>query len=99
MPIYRPKGAEPWAPFDIRGNSRFDGSKNLPKAVAIQALAQGTATEYQQQLALKCIVEDICCVNDLSFDPGNPRYTDFAEGKRFVGLEIAKLTNINYNEV
>lgn len=85
-------------PFDYGGKSKKNGSSNLPKAVAIQALAEGRATEHQQQVALKCIVEDICGYYDISFQ-SDERMTSFAEGKRFVGAQVVKLTRINYNEI
>lgn len=63
--------------------------------IAIQAVANGTATPEQQIHALKYIVNDIARYMDLSFRPDNERATTFAEGKRFVGLQIAKLTKLN----
>lgn len=66
----------------------------LPDAAAIKALQSGTATADQQQRALKWIIEEACRTYDLSFRPQSSRETDFAEGRRFVGLEIVKLLNI-----
>ncbi len=89
---------KPYLPFDYEGKAAGSGS-NLPKAVAIQAVAEGRATEHQQQVALKTIVEDICGYYDLSYDPDSDRDTAFAEGKRHVAAQIVKLTRLNYNEV
>lgn len=56
---------------------------------AIKALAAGNANEGQQQRALKWIIETLCGTYDLSFRPDD-RETVFAEGKRFVGMQIVK---------
>jgi len=67
-------------------------------AGAIQALNRGDADEAQQQHALRYIVESICSCYDASFRPGaadGDRATAFAEGKRFVGLQIVKLIKLN----
>jgi hypothetical protein len=40
-------------------------------------------------------VEHACSTYDLSFRPQSQRDTDFAEGRRFVGLQLVKLTKIN----
>ena len=67
----------------------------LHEAHALQALAAGTATAEQQQAALKWIIETACGTYDLSYRPGSDRDTVFAEGKRFVGLQIVKLVKLN----
>jgi len=61
---------------------------------AIRALAAGVASEGQQRRALEWIITKACGYYDLSFRPGveGARDTDFAEGKRFVGAQIVKLT-------
>lgn len=87
------QSSKPWLPF------KYLEEKNLPKAVAIQAVAEGRANEQQQMLALRCIVEELCGYYELSFSPDSERETAFAEGKRFVGAQIVKLTRLNYNEL
>ena len=62
---------------------------------AIQALARGEAEAHLQQRALTYIVENICKTYDLSYRSESERDTAFAEGKRFVGLQIVKLTKLN----
>lgn len=64
---------------------------------AIQALERGDATPEQQRRAIKWIVETACGTYDLSFRPGDDgrRNTDFAEGKRHVGLNIVKMLRLN----
>ncbi len=54
----------------------------------------GEANAEQQQLALKCIVEDVSGAYELSYSPDSPYDTAFAEGRRFVGMQIAKLQGI-----
>ncbi len=67
---------------------------------AIKALNAGNANEGQQKLALMWILNDVCGIRDLSFRPGvdGERDTAFAEGKRFVGLQIAKQFNLPTSE-
>lgn len=63
---------------------------------AIQALAMGNANDLQQKRALDFII-GLCGTYDLSYRPGGQegdRDTAFAEGKRFVGLQIVKLINL-----
>ncbi|HNP15634.1 MAG TPA: hypothetical protein PKI99_04165 [Terrimesophilobacter sp.] len=60
---------------------------------AIKALSTGTASDAQQKRALTWILEQASRYDELSYEPGEigRRDTDFAEGRRFVGLQIAKL--------
>lgn len=63
---------------------------------AFQALQRGNATTDQQKRALEWLVKDCSQTYDLSYRPGDEgrRDTDFAEGRRFVGLQIVKLLNL-----
>jgi hypothetical protein len=57
---------------------------------AYRALVEGVANAGQQKL----FVEYLKYITDqdvLSYRPGSDRDSAFAEGKRFVGLELAKL--------
>lgn len=75
----------PWKPFDW-----------VPADVAaFQGLARGDATADQQRRALDCVINAICATYDLSYRPSSDRDTAFAEGKRFVGLQIVKAVNLN----
>lgn len=63
---------------------------------AIKALYAGRATEQQQRHALELIVGRMAGKDDLSWRPGGvegQRATDFAEGRRFVGLQLVRLIN------
>lgn len=65
-------------------------------ATAIQALYTGTASGEQQKRALTWIINSACATYDMSFRPGpdGERETNFAEGRRSVGLQFVKLCNI-----
>lgn len=65
-------------------------------ASAIQALERGNATSGQQKRALAWLINKACATYDLSYRPGDEgrRDTDFAEGRRFVGLQLVKLLKI-----
>lgn len=60
---------------------------------ALQALNRGEAGEHEQKRALRWIIE---CAGtyDQQFHPESSRVTDFALGKRWVGLQIVKLLNL-----
>lgn len=62
---------------------------------AIQALVRGDATPDQQRRAVDYIINDIADTYGLSYRPESDRDTAFAEGKRFVGLQIVKATKLN----
>ena len=64
-------------------------------AAAIQALASGTATEAQQKRALDWIINRGAMAYDVTFQAEGDRVSAFAEGRRFVGLQIVKLLKIN----
>lgn len=77
--------ADPWKPPDWEPE---DGH-------ALQDVAYGRASEDQQRRAFKFIVESICGTYDLSYRSANPHDTSFAEGKRFVGLQLVKFAKLN----
>lgn len=61
---------------------------------AMKALAAGTANEAQQKRALDWILRIACGVGDTTYYPDSERDSAFANGKRFVGLEIVGLLNM-----
>jgi hypothetical protein len=65
---------------------------------AIQALAIGVADADQQRHALRWIVETAADAYGLSWR-GESHATAFAEGKRFVGLQIVKLSKLRLDTV
>jgi hypothetical protein len=70
----------PWLPYIEEDEERR----------ALQALFDGVANKGQQATALETIFQ-ICDLDGLSYRPGSERDTAFAEGKRFVGLQILKI--------
>lgn len=66
-----------------------------PDAYAIQALQRGDANPDMQKRALKWIIERAAGTYDQSFNPDSVRLSDFAEGRRFVGLQLVKLLKFN----
>lgn len=81
--------AEPWKPSHYADED----------AGAIQALLRGDAQPHQQQRALAYIIEQLCGTYDMSFRPASERDTCFAEGKRFVGNQLVKLTKVNLSKM
>lgn len=62
--------------------------------VAMQALANGKADEFQQKRALNYIIYDLCKLQGVSFYP-TERESSFAEGKRFVAQMINAMLTFN----
>jgi hypothetical protein len=78
---------EPWKPSDY----------DVADVGALQQCYRGEAMPHQQKRALDYVIDTLCATYDLSFRPGpdGERETAFAEGKRWVGLQIVKLLNAN----
>ena len=90
--VAKPKVHKPWLPVDYE----------LADAAAIQALQRGDADESQQKRALDWIVNKACGTYDQSYYPGaddGRRDTDFAEGRRFVGNTLVKMTRLSLGEM
>lgn len=68
---------------------------------SIQALHRGEATPDQQKQALAFIVGTIAEKDGLSWRPGadGAWQTAFAEGRRFVGLQIVKMLNMSLRDL
>ena len=85
-----------------RRKSVEDHAPYLPAAytpgdvLSIQRLAAGTATEEEQKMAFKWIIEKAAGTHNLTYHPNSERDSDFAQGRRFAGLQIVKLLYINY---
>lgn len=75
---------EPWHPSPYEDADVY----------AVQAIAAGVASEAQQKRAFALIVNGFCGTYDLSYRPESQRNTDFAEGKRWVGLQLVKLLKL-----
>ncbi len=64
---------------------------------AVQALANGIANEAQQRHAFDYIVRVLCETDRMTFWPGGEdgkRATDFAEGKRWVGVQLRRIEKL-----
>lgn len=68
-------------------------------AAAIQALSGGLASPEQQRRALDWIITAASGTYELSFQPDSEHATSFAEGRRFVGLQIVKLMKVNLGKL
>ena len=68
-------------------------------ARAVQAVARGDASEREQKMAMDWIIVQAAGAYELSFrsdgGDGGERETAFAEGRRFVGLQLVKLVNMS----
>jgi len=77
----------------------LDTEISSAQARSIRAVAGGEASGDEQKIAIAAIMH-ICGVNDLEFLPdehGGERDSAFKSGKRFVGLQLRKLTNVDLN--
>lgn len=85
------KSHKPWKPVPYE----------LADVTAIQAVARGDAEEAQQLRAMKWLIEVACATYDQSYYPGEQgrRDTDFAEGRRFVGNTLVKMTRLNLSQM
>jgi hypothetical protein len=64
---------------------------NKQTVIAFQALQAGVANDGQQKSCLDWILYEAARIRDMTFDPNSTRLSDFAEGRRFVGLQLGKL--------
>ena len=61
---------------------------------ALQAVAKGIANNAQQQRVYEYVVRTLCETDRMTFWPGGEdgkRATDFAEGKRWVGVQLRRI--------
>lgn len=73
----------------------FPPAWEIADVAALKALANGTASPEQQQRALKWVIESASATYELSYRPSSDRDTAFAEGRRFVGLQIVKALHLD----
>ena len=87
----KPKEHHPWMPVDYKAIH----------ASAVQAMMHGEADEDQQKFLMKWLINDVCATYDQSYHPGvdGDRDTAFAEGKRFVGNTVIKMTRVNVSRM
>lgn len=70
---------------------------DLPVVSAVQALQAGTATPEQQKQFLAWLINVGCSTYDQSFQESGERESNFAAGRRQVGLWIVKLLHLSTN--
>lgn len=71
-----------------------DGKWPTPIVAALKAFGKGEARPDQQITALNFIIENLAGTYDLSFRPddkGGERDTAFAEGRKYVGLQLRRV--------
>jgi hypothetical protein len=95
----RPK-PNPWDPSrDVQSPS--GRTEYAQDCTAFQLLAQGECPEHLQKRAIECLMH-ICGTYDLEFRPGGAegrRASDFAAGKRSVGLEVVAMLRVNVSKL
>lgn len=67
----------------------------LADAAAMQALERGEANAEQQKRALGWIINKASLTYESTYSPISDRDSSFAQGRRFVGLQIVKLLKIS----
>ena len=85
-----------------RAKTQIDRPWQMPRlehadVFAVQALAQGIANDAQQKRAYECIMRMLCETDRMTFWPGGEdgrRATDFAEGKRWVALQLRRIEKL-----
>ncbi len=70
---------------------------DIPTAAAIQALIRGEAEPHQQRDAMNWLINQACGTYNTSFSELGDRETSFAEGRRFVGTQVVKLSKLSLN--
>lgn len=81
-----------------RDPSWMPANYTADQVIALQALQKGEADAGQQGMVLDWLLNDACGIRELSFRSdadGGARETAFAEGRRFVGLQTAKLLSMS----
>lgn len=70
---------------------------DTPVVAAAQALQRGDASPDQQKQFLNWLVNHAAGTYNQSYQESGDRDTVFAEGRRFVGLQIVKLLHLSLN--
>ena len=70
---------------------------DVPVVAAVQALSRGEATPDQQKQFLNWCINHAAGTYNQSFQEAGDRETVFAEGRRFVGLQLVKLLHLSTN--
>lgn len=70
---------------------------DIPVVAAAQALQRGEADAHQQKDFLNWLINHAAGTYNTSFQLEGDRETTFAEGRRFVGLQLVKLLSLSLN--
>lgn len=88
-----PKKPEPGSPF--QGVSDYDEVV----VSAIKAFASGRDVPANAaRIAWDFVLNVLCGTFDQSYRPERPHDTAFVEGRRFVGLQLVKLRNLDLSQ-
>lgn len=88
---------EPWRAYALPEYSSEAGKRGVAAIKHIYGM-----TDEAGRLALDWIIRELCRVEDMSFRPddkGGERETAFAEGRRFVGNELARVIRSAYDNL
>lgn len=85
--VAKPKPAPPYF--------RCDGYDPEFHPAAMRAVAEGQASDHQQKMIFKWIVEEACATYQQPFIPGDPHATAFMAGRIFAGQQILKMLRLN----
>lgn len=75
--------------FSFFGERKINNILHKEDLIIIQKVAKGTASEDEQKLVIKIIVEKICRLPHSSFNPDS-QISSFNEGARWVGVMLAQ---------
>ena len=80
---------QPWAVLEdmttSEGREAFAAVCN-----AVRLLAAGEASAHHQKMVFDFVVNDLCDSYGMSYRPDDHSATDFAEGKRWVGMQLVR---------
>ena len=62
---------------------------------AAKAMLAGEATPEQQKRFMAWLVNNACGYNEAAWEPDNSHATSFEAGRRYVGIQIIKLTKLD----
>lgn len=65
---------------------------------AVQALMRGDCPDHLQKQFIQWLIESCCATYDQSYRE-NPYHTAFAEGRRFCGNTVIKMSKLDANKL
>ena len=70
--------------------------ESLPGDIgAAKAMLAGEATPEQQRRFMIWLVKHACMYDDVAWESNNDSATSFEAGRRYVAIQVIKLTNLN----